>query len=280
MDDQEAIEEASKNPLIYLGCSLAVLAYVVVSYHWLEARRQEPKIITQIVYWSIAVAAIVFLPTGVSVYLFSPLTVGIVATVFPVYESVRSVCTPTDDDDKEWLQFWITGGFFLFVSSAIGWIVQNIAGDEFWYKSVAFISYWLYFPLTNGSLLIYENITVKYVSPVVTPLQSRIDNVIKAVYQTTVNGLHLWILWVIFLFLPEGIKRLVAVAVGTVYPVISSIGAAATNEVEDDAYWLTYWSVFGALYLVMDVRYVRVCVYLCPCAFCASLPCKTCRCSF
>ena len=32
-----------------------------------------------------------------------------------------------------------------------------------------------------------------------------------------------------------------------------SVTAAASDEIEDDTYWLTYWSVYGCLFLLMDL---------------------------
>ena len=55
------------------------------------------------------------------------------------------------------------------------------------------------------------------------------------------------------MFLPVGFKRIVAISIGTIYPTICSITAVATEEIEDDTYWLTYWSVYGCLFLIMDV---------------------------
>lgn len=60
------------------------------------------------------------------------------------------------------------------------------------------------------------------------------------------------------MFLPAGLKRIVAVAVGTVYPEVSSIVAASTEEVADDTYWLTYWSVYGCLFLIMELLEVFI----------------------
>lgn len=55
------------------------------------------------------------------------------------------------------------------------------------------------------------------------------------------------------MFLPASFKRIVAVCIGTIYPEISSIVAASTEEVADDTYWLTYWSVYGCLFLIMEI---------------------------
>ena len=55
------------------------------------------------------------------------------------------------------------------------------------------------------------------------------------------------------MFLPAGLKRFISIAIGTVYPFMCSVTAAATDEIEDDTYWLTYWSVYGCLFLLMDL---------------------------
>lgn len=53
------------------------------------------------------------------------------------------------------------------------------------------------------------------------------------------------------MFLPAGLKRFISIAIGTVYPFVCSVTAAASDEIEDDTYWLTYWSVYGCLFLLM-----------------------------
>ena len=44
-----------------------------------------------------------------------------------------------------------------------------------------------------------------------------------------------------------------AIAVGTIYPTMCSITASANDELDDIEYWLTYWSVYGCLFLIMDL---------------------------
>lgn len=115
-----------------------------------------------------------------------------------------------------------------------------------------FFFYWLYFPKTQGSTLIYESVTKPYLGPWLQPALNSLDNIISYVYQLLINAVHLWFLWIIFMFLPKGLKRAVTILVGTVYPTLSSISAAATREIDDDTYWLTYWSVYGVLFIIMD----------------------------
>jgi len=137
-----------------------------------------------------------------------------------------------------------------------GWVDDVIKSErvtEYWYESLFFVFVWLFFPKTDGAALIYDKFTEPFITPKVKPLAAKMTNFITALYQTLINAMHLWVLWLVFIFLPAGLKRLVAVLIGTVYPFVSSIAAAATEEVEDDTYWLTYWSVYGCLFLVMEI---------------------------
>ncbi|KAL7536714.1 hypothetical protein ACHAXR_008246 [Thalassiosira sp. AJA248-18] len=79
------------------------------------------------------------------------------------------------------------------------------------------------------------------------------NNFIVYLYQTLANAVHLYLVWIIFMFLPAGLKRIVTIGVGTVYPFVCSVTAAATDEIDDDTYWLTYWAVYGCLFLLMDL---------------------------
>ena len=99
------------------------------------------------------------------------------------------------------------------------------------------------------------------------------SNFIAATIQLLTNAAHLYFVWIIFMFLPVGVKRTCAIAIGTVYPFVCSVTATATEEIEDDTYWLTYWAgmylqrqhpdskmhcyltsilAYGVLFLIMD----------------------------
>ena len=112
---------------------------------------------------------------------------------------------------------------------------------------------WLYFPLTCGACLVYDHITEPLLGPRLKPLQKKMNNFIVYLYQTLANAVHLYLIWIIFMFLPAGLKRVIAIAIGTVYPFVCSVTAAATEEIEDDTYWLTYWAVYGCLFIIMDL---------------------------
>jgi len=86
---------------ITLATSLCVLAIVAFAYHKLE-RNRGADMKSHIVYWGAALLIMIFIPTTLSKYAFSALSVTIMGTVFPIYESVRAICTPEEGDDKAW----------------------------------------------------------------------------------------------------------------------------------------------------------------------------------
>jgi len=61
-----------------------------------------------------------------------------------------------------------------------------------------------------------------------------------------------WFLWAFFMILPKDLKRFVTIAVGTVFPLMASITAISTPDKTDDTFWLTYWSCYGLLFVLMD----------------------------
>mmetsp|Transcript_1989 Transcript_1989/g.4297 ORF Transcript_1989/g.4297 Transcript_1989/m.4297 type:complete len:376 (+) Transcript_1989:37-1164(+) len=240
------------NIWITVSCSAAVLAVASLSYTRLEPNRGTDWKI-HAAYLAIAICSVVFIPESIASYIFTELTVTLVGCVYPIYRATKAVCTPDDDDDKEWLQFWMLGGVMFMLTTWVDDVIQADKANSVWLGSLLFAFFWLYFPLTCGALLIYDNVTEPLLGPRLRPLQRKMNNFITYLYQTLANAVHLYLLWIIFMFLPAGLKRVIAIAIGTVYPFICSVTAAATDEIEDDTYWLTYWAVFGCLFLLMDL---------------------------
>eukprot|EP00985_Skeletonema_marinoi_P031826 scaffold37823_cov201-Skeletonema_marinoi.AAC.2 len=238
--------------VLSLCCSLGVLMVVSLGYSCIKPNGGQ-CIKIHLVYFASAICLVAFLPTNIAKYVFTELTVSLVGAMYPVYRATRAVCTPDDDDDKEWLQYWMLGGVLFMITTWVDDVIKQNSVDTIWLGSLLFIFYWLYFPLTCGALVVYEKVTAPYLGPKLKPLQRQMNNFIIYLQQMLSNAFHLYLVWIIFMFLPAGLKRIVAIAIGTVYPTICSITAVATEEIEDDTYWLTYWSVYGCLFLIMDV---------------------------
>mmetsp|Transcript_13044 Transcript_13044/g.19194 ORF Transcript_13044/g.19194 Transcript_13044/m.19194 type:complete len:384 (-) Transcript_13044:150-1301(-) len=240
------------DPWITFGVSLVLLALAALGYHKTD-RTFGLDLKIHVIYWAFVAGMIVlvsFVPVGN--YVFSGLSYTFIGAWLPIYESIRAVCTPEEDDDKLWLQYWMVGGV-LFMTTTFMDDVLGDAADVYWHLSLFFLFFWLYFPKTDGAHLIYEKVTKPFVAPLIKPVVGKMDNLIKDLYQMVMNAAHLWIIWIFFMFLPSGLKRIVSIAVGTVYPFVSSVKAATTDEVEDDTYWLTYWSCYGILFILMDI---------------------------
>jgi hypothetical protein len=239
--------------LIRTLASLGVLVGIAIFYQFMERRQERGRTIRpHLIWWGMCAAVVTLLPKSIATYIFDSLTMTMVATVFPVYESLRAICTPDEDDDKKWLQYWIAGGVIFMGTS---WVDKVISPDNviYWYEIMTFFFTWLFLPKLNGCALIYDHFTEPYLAPKVKPLAAKMNNWIAYIYQTAVNAAHLWVVWIVFMFLPATLKRTIAIALGTVYPAVSSILAVMTEEIADDTYWLTYWSCYGCLFLIMDV---------------------------
>ena len=100
----------SLSPYAIAGGTLAMLVLVLIGYHAFE---KEIRVLRgknwkwHAVYWAIAVPIIFFVPQNLTRYVFSNLTMTVVGFAVPVYESIRAVCTPEEEDDKAWLQYWM-----------------------------------------------------------------------------------------------------------------------------------------------------------------------------
>lgn len=204
-------------------------------------------------YAGFALAAIFLLPQEVKDGLFSELGVIVVGAVFPLYESIRAVCTPQTGDDMSWLQYWCGMSGIFFTASFFNDYFGEAESFQYHFHMFEFFYYlWLVLPFTDGSTLVFDYFTIPMLSPVIKPVAGKMGTWLNGIVMTFVNASHLWLLWVLFVILPSFIKRFAAIGVGTIYPALASVVAVTTSQSEDDAFWLTYWSCYGALFLIVD----------------------------
>jgi hypothetical protein len=52
--------------------------------------------------------------------------------------------------------------------------------------------------------------------------------------------------------MPGDLKCFVVVATGTIFPLMASTIVVATEDEVEETFYLTYWSCFGILFLIMD----------------------------
>eukprot|EP00586_Coscinodiscus_wailesii_P015708 CAMPEP_0172498272 /NCGR_PEP_ID=MMETSP1066-20121228/111466_1 /TAXON_ID=671091 /ORGANISM="Coscinodiscus wailesii, Strain CCMP2513" /LENGTH=323 /DNA_ID=CAMNT_0013271489 /DNA_START=178 /DNA_END=1149 /DNA_ORIENTATION=- len=194
------------------------------------------------------------IPDPVHSSIFSPLGVTIIGTIFPLYESIRAICSPEESDDKAWLQYWLAQSAIFYSTEWVGDI--NERDEEWqlrWHEFEFAFFLWLQCPLTDGASLVYDFVMEPFVSPLVKPAAKRMGEGLQNLVMMMINLTHLWVLWFVFVLLPAPLKRFATVSVGVVYPFCASVVAATTPTGMDDTFWLTYWSCYGVLFFSMDI---------------------------
>lgn len=106
--------------------------------------------------------------------------------------------------------------------------------------------------MTDGAAVVYDLVTKPYIVPFVMPIKERCEGWLTTIALTLVNASYLWWFAVIFLALPNFIKRLAVIFTGTVFPVIGTVVAVSSSVDVDDMRWLTYWSCFSLLFMIMQ----------------------------
>ena len=92
--------------IISLCCSLGVLLAASLGYKYIK-RNGGRDIKIHLIYFASAICLVVFLPPYIAQYIFTELTVSLIGAMYPVYRATKAVCSPDEDDDKEWLQYWV-----------------------------------------------------------------------------------------------------------------------------------------------------------------------------
>jgi len=186
------------NWFLSFAASLCVLGVAVVLTHKAQQQQQQQQQQHDVynwkthgIFWALAFLVDFFLPYSISVYAFSKFTLALVANLLPVYESVYAACTPDEDDDTYWLRYWTVGGISYVAIQVVARELWTDDLDELWYKFGVFFVFWLYYPATQGSLLIDEQFTQKYLAPRLRPLVAKMDSLIDTLLQIFTNVTHL-----------------------------------------------------------------------------------------
>lgn len=203
-----------------------------------------------IIYAPIVLASFFLMPMSVKEVVFTPLCVVVAGTVYPIYESIRAVCTVGSEDDTVWLTYWIAQGIVSFSTEWVDGIGHSV--QIHWNMFEFFFYLWLLLPWTDGATLIFDFIMAPLVAPVIQPIVQKMDGLINKLIALVMNAAHLSVVWIVFVFLDPSLKRTIWILLATVFPLGSSIVSVTTLEGGDDTYWLTYWSCFGILFLITD----------------------------
>jgi hypothetical protein len=230
--------------------SVALLVLLVYVASQRLERTRGKNATYHIIYGAAVVVSFVLLPMVAKETLFTPLSVVVAGTIYPIYESLRAVCTIESTDDTVWLSYWITQAVVSFTTEWVDGIGNSV--QIHWNMFEFFFFLWLLLPWTDGATLIFDYFFGPIIAPIVQPIAKKMDGVINKLVMAVMNAAHLSVVWIAFVFLPQGLKRVIWIMIATVFPLLSSIVSVTTPEGGDDTYWLTYWSCFGVLFLIAD----------------------------
>ena len=90
------------------------------------------------------------------------------------HRSFRAIETKeTQDDDKQWLTYWVVFSLFHFVDEFFGFILEMI---PFYYLLKVCFFIWMFLPTTLGALKIYHTV----IHPLMEKYGDRLDNVVNS----------------------------------------------------------------------------------------------------
>ena len=242
--------DGSQGYVIFVG--IVLLLFSVLLAVKKVPRNGGRNIWYQLAYFALVGAIVASVPHEYALDMFNPVSIILICTIFPLYESIRAICTVESDDDTSWLQYWIAQGILSFASEWVNESTKNHPKTrQYWYQFKFFYFLWLLLPFTDGAALLYDFVTEPLIVPLIAPSTKKLGAWIAFVVTTIINAAHLWFFWFVFFFLDPHIKNFVTVLIGTFYPILASIVAVSTPQGDDDTYWLTYWVCYGFLYLIM-----------------------------
>ena len=77
-----------------------------------------------------------------------------IAVAYPCFASFLALESDGDDDDKQWLTYWVVFGLFNILDQFAGFILTLI---PFYYFLKLIFMIWLFHPATTGATFIYNN---------------------------------------------------------------------------------------------------------------------------
>ncbi|EAR92189.1 HVA22/TB2/DP1 family protein (macronuclear) [Tetrahymena thermophila SB210] len=112
--------------------------------------------------------------------IFSDFLTAVVGLLYPSYMSFKAIETPDDDDDKQWLTYWIVFSFLHVFDGPLSLILQFF---PFYYPLKVMFYVYLFYPKTKGALFIYNSFLRKFLLE----NQAKIDDNLKRAQETIEN---------------------------------------------------------------------------------------------
>ena len=109
-----------------------------------------------------------------------------------------------------------------------------------------FFYLWLILPWTDGASIFFDFIMAPLVAPLIQPIVAKMDGFINKLIAAAMNAAHLSVVWIVFEFLDPSLKRVIWIALATIFPLLSSTVSVTTLEGGDDT---VRTSNFGFMFL-------------------------------
>jgi len=85
-----------------------------------------------------------------------------VSFIYPAYASFKAIDSPDQNDDTQWLTYWVVFSFVTLMESILSFVIQWI--PFYFFIKVAFFV-WLYHPHFLGAGLVYSQILRPHIVP-------------------------------------------------------------------------------------------------------------------
>jgi len=96
----------------WIAVAIAAVLVVLATQNFRRTKGRNWKF--HLIYLAVVVVLWLVLPLEVKRYVFSSAGIAVAGMIFPVYNSLRALCTPATVDDMEWLQYWCAmGGIYV-----------------------------------------------------------------------------------------------------------------------------------------------------------------------
>lgn len=123
----------------------------------------------------VIVGGVLTLVTLITFAIFGSSILTLVITVlYPSFKSIQALETKSNDDDKEWLTYWIIFGLFSLIDDCCGCLLSFI--PYFYWIKLAFFIY-LLAPQTRGAQFLYNTVVKQQLHKYKSQIESLISDV-------------------------------------------------------------------------------------------------------
>lgn len=103
-----------------------------------------------------AISAVIYTLGG------AKLITDLVSFVYPAYMSFKAIDSNNNNDDTQWLTYWVVFSFFSIIESVTGFLTEFI---PFYFPLKVSFFIWLYHPKFMGAGMVYSQAIKPFVMP-------------------------------------------------------------------------------------------------------------------